>query len=232
MIPIRNTVPREHISGVTMMLIALNTLAFLFERSLHPVQQDVLFYVYGLVPARYTQPELSSIEGLPSGFWPFLTSMFLHGGWMHVIGNMWSLWLFGGNVEDRMGHIRFLIFYLLCGVASAVVHLALNAASPLPLIGASGAVAGVMGAYFIMYPLSRIVAYVPIFIFLHRIEIPAFIYLGIWFLSQVYSGTMAQADARYLGGVAFWAHVGGFVMGVLLLHAFVRRRARESRWEY
>ncbi len=229
MIPLRAKIPSQHLPVVTVVLITVNAVAFSFEVTLWADQKLALFYFYGLVPARYTQPLWADQLGLSPSYWPFLTSMFLHGGWMHIIGNMWSLWLFGDKVEDRMGHLRFLTFYLLCGLAAAGVHLALNQTSTLPVIGASGAVAGVMGAYFIMYPFSRIVTVVPIFIFFHVMEIPAFIYLGLWFLMQVSSGTMALGAGGH-GGIAFWAHVGGFVMGILLLRSFVRGQLRRRWW--
>jgi membrane associated rhomboid family serine protease len=143
--------------------------------------------------------------------------MFLHGGYLHIIGNMWSLYIFGDNVEDRLGHFRYLVFYLLCGLASGISHLAINWHSTLPTIGASGAIAGVMGAYFILYPKAKVLTLVPIFFFIQFIELPAFVFLGIWFLFQFISaaGTSAQG-----GGIAWWAHIGGFVFGIIFLRLF------------
>jgi len=225
MIHIRAKVPSERWPIVAVLLIVANTIAFLFEWALDPYYQEQLFYLYGLVPARYTHPQAAAAAGLSARYWPFLSHMFLHGGWMHLIGNMWSLWLFGDKVEDRMGHFRFLLFYLLCGFAASIAHMALCRDSTIPVIGASGAIAGVMGAYFIMYPFSRIVTLIPVLIFIHVIELPAFVYLGFWFLTQFFSGAMSLTGAaNCVGGVAFWTHVGGFVMGVILLRPFVRGR--------
>jgi membrane associated rhomboid family serine protease len=148
---------------------------------------------------------------------PFLTFMFLHGGFLHLLGNMWSLYIFGDNVEDRLGHFRYLVFYVLCGLASGVSHLVLNWHSNIPTIGASGAIAGVMGAYFILYPRAKILALVPIFFFLHFMEVPAFLFLGIWFLFQFLSAAGASAQA---GGIAWWAHIGGFIFGIIFLKLF------------
>src|SRR5262249_17771795 len=157
---------------------------------------------FGIVPARVTHPEWASSMGLHvDNFWPFLTCMFLHSGWLHIIGNMWSLWIFGDNVEDRMGPVRFVFFYLLCGLISGVVQWATNQDSTVPTVGASGAIAGVMGAYFVLYPTSRIVVMFPILIFPIFFELPTVLYLGFWFLSQVFSGTAALAGPEKVGGV-------------------------------
>jgi membrane associated rhomboid family serine protease len=161
--------------------------------------------------------------------------MFLHGGWMHILGNMWTLWIFGDNVEDRMGPVRFVVFYLLCGLAAGIVHTLTNPNSTLPTVGASGAIAGVMGAYLFLFPKSRIIVLIPIFFFPFFFELPAVTYLGFWALSQVFSGTLALGDARDVGGVAWWAHVGGFITGIALQFFFVRSGAayrRPSRDEY
>jgi membrane associated rhomboid family serine protease len=174
---------------------------------------------------------------VPADFsWPtLLSSMFLHGGWMHFLGNMLFLWIFGDNVEDRMGHGRFLVFYLLCGAVAAAAHLASDPASPVPTIGASGAVAGVMGAYFVLYPQSRILTLVPIFLFIQIVEIPAIIFLGLWFVLQLFSGlgsVLSTARGDAVGGIAFWAHVAGFAAGALLVLAFRRpERTRVEWWD-
>jgi membrane associated rhomboid family serine protease len=151
--------------------------------------------------------------------------MFLHGGWLHLIGNMWYLWIFGDNVEDRVGHIRFLAFYLLCGFGAGIAHTIINANTAVPSIGASGAIAGVLGAYLVSYPFARVLTLVPLFIFIQIIEIPAVIVLGLWFVIQFFNGTAALASttAASAGGVAWWAHVGGFLLGVLLIGLFPRR---------
>ena len=150
--------------------------------------------------------------------------MFLHGGWAHIIGNMWTLWIFGDNVEDRMGPFRFTVFYLLCGLVAGVVHYFTNADSDVPTVGASGAIAGVLGAYFVLFPRSQIVVMVPIFFYPLFFEVPAVTYLLFWALSQVFSGTLALAGPVEVGGVAWWAHVGGFSAGLLLHPLFIRPR--------
>jgi membrane associated rhomboid family serine protease len=161
--------------------------------------------------------------------------MFLHGGWMHMIGNMWTLWIFGDNVEDRMGPIRFLFFYLSCGLAAGLVHWFTNPHSTIPTVGASGAIAGVMGAYLFLFPHSRVVVLLPILLFPFFFELPAVTYLGFWVLTQVFSGTLSLASPTDVGGVAWWAHVGGFGVGILLQFLFVKRAGtyrRPSRDEY
>src|SRR5204863_5588398 len=145
---------------------------------------------------------------------PFLTSMFLHGGWLHLIGNMWYLWIFGDNVEDRLGHFAYLIFYLLCGLGAGIVHTILNYQTVVPSVGASGAIAGVLGAYVVSYPGAKVLTLIPIFIFVQFIEIPALIVLGLWFVMQFFNGAAALATTSANGGgVAWWAHVGGFIIG-------------------
>jgi membrane associated rhomboid family serine protease len=157
--------------------------------------------------------------------------MFLHGGWMHIIGNMWTLWIFGDNVEDRMGPLRFVLFYLLCGLAAGVTHWLTNPDSTIPTVGASGAIAGVLGAYFFLYPHARIIAMVPIFFWPFFFELPAITYLGFWILSQIFSGTLSLALPKDVGGVAWWAHVGGFIAGAALHRLFVKRRRSMRRLE-
>jgi membrane associated rhomboid family serine protease len=159
---------------------------------------------------------------------PFFTSMFLHGGWLHLLGNMLYLYIFGDNVEDALGHVRYLLFYLACGVAASVTHLALNLDSVVPTVGASGAIAGVLGAYFLLYPKAKVLTLLPIFIFIQIVEIPAFLFLGFWFLLQFISGTVASASQN-AGGVAWWAHIGGFAAGAaytIFRYRMFRRRLR------
>jgi membrane associated rhomboid family serine protease len=233
LIPVRDTIPHRHTPVVTWTLIALNVVVFLYELSLDPQDLERLFYLFGIVPARYTHPEWAQQIGLPmDDYWPFLTCMFLHGGWGHVIGNMWTLWIFGDNVEDRMGTGRFLIFYLLTGVLSGLTHWLTNAQSTVPTVGASGAIAGVLGAYFVLFPRSQIVVLLPIFFFPFFFQLPAVLYLLFWFLSQVLSGTLAGLTASQVGGIAFWAHVGGFAAGVVLHRLFILpERERPRRFE-
>jgi membrane associated rhomboid family serine protease len=151
--------------------------------------------------------------------------MFLHAGWMHVIGNMWFLWVFGRNIEDSVGHIRFIVFYLLCGMAAAAAQVAISPESITPMIGASGAISGVLGAYLLLFPRARVLTLVPIWIFLQFIRVPAVIFLALWFVVQLISG-MAMREFNVTGGVAFWAHVGGFVAGLVLIPIFKKRGVR------
>ena len=217
MIPLRDVIPSRTTPYITITIIVLNALAWLFELSLpHDVLNEFLT-VYGVVPAYFSAPTL-------------ITSMFLHGSWSHVIGNMWYLWIFGDNVEDRVGHGRFIFFYLLCGVAAALGQVAVNPNSMLPTIGASGAIAGVMGAYFVLYPHSRVLTLIP-WIFIQIIELPAIMLLGFWFLMQLFSaGAIAVTSASHgSGGVAFAAHVVGFVAG--LGGVFLFRKPQLDPWE-
>ncbi len=217
MIPLRDVIPSRTTPYITITIIVLNALAWLFEVSLpHDVLNEFLT-VYGVVPAYFSAPTL-------------ITSMFLHGSWSHVIGNMWYLWIFGDNVEDRVGHGRFIFFYLLCGIAAALGQVAVNPSSVLPTIGASGAIAGVMGAYFVLYPHSRVLTLVP-WIFIQIIELPAIMLLGFWFLMQLFSaGAIAVTSSTHgSGGVAFAAHVVGFVAG--LGGVFLFRKRELDPWE-
>ena len=174
-------------------------------------------YTYGLVPARYSVPEIAAYFTVGQQVLPFLTFMFLHGGLLHLVGNVWFLYIFGDNVEDHLGHFRYLFFYLLCGWASGCAHLALNWHAKIPTIGASGAIAGVMGAYWILYPKARVLTLVPIFFLPYFVEIPAFLFLGIWLLFQFLS---AAGPAAQMGGIAWWAHIGGFIFGIVFLKLF------------
>jgi membrane associated rhomboid family serine protease len=221
MIPLKDTIPHRHTPFITYLLIITNVLIFLFERSLNPYYLKQLVYTFGLVPARYSHPEWASFFGLHiDNYWPFFTCIFLHGGWFHIISNMWSLWLFGDNVEDKFGHFGFLVFYIICGLIASFVHYFFNINSIVPVIGASGAIAGVMGAYFVMFPRSRILTLIPIFFIPFFIEIPAVIFLGFWFLSQLFSGTFMLFAASQASGIAWWAHIGGFVAGIILHKIF------------
>jgi membrane associated rhomboid family serine protease len=224
MFPIQDTIPHQNPPIMTWLLIFANSLVFLVELALPEYDLKRLFYLFGIVPARFSHPAWAVWVGFPiDDYWPFLTSMFLHGGWIHIIGNMWALWIFGDNVEDRMGPVRFLFFYLLCGLAAGLVHWYTNPDSTLPTVGASGAIAGVMGAYYVLFPYARIVVLIPILFFPFFFEIPAVLYLGFWVLLQFFTGTLSLASPTYVGGVAWWAHVGGFVTGILLQFVFVKR---------
>ena len=219
MIPLRDIIPSRTTPVVTIVLIAVNVLVFLFELSLgRNVDQFTLYW--GLVPAAFSWVTV-------------VTSMFLHGGFLHVAGNMLYLWIFGDNVEDRMGHGRFLVFYLFCGVAAALAQTISQPDSVVPMVGASGAIAGVMGAYFVLYPKSRIVTLIPLFFFFQVIEVPAILFLGIWFLMQFISGLgsiVTVATGQAAGGVAFWAHVAGFVAGISGVVVFRRPERQRVEW--
>ncbi|MCD6276891.1 rhomboid family intramembrane serine protease [candidate division WOR-3 bacterium] len=219
MIPLRDTIRSRTFPILTYFLIGLNVFVFLVENSLPVHKLDSLVVMYGIVPARV-------IHSPFTGFYTLFTSMFLHGGWTHLIGNMWALYLFGDNVEDVMGHLRFLIFYILAGVVAGLVHILFNPLSTVPTIGASGAIAGVMGAYFILFPRSTIITLVPLFFLPLFIEIPAVVFIGFWFLSQFFNGTLSLVTPGVLGGVAWWAHVGGFAFGLLFHKLFTGRRRK------
>jgi membrane associated rhomboid family serine protease len=216
MIPIRDTIRSENFPLVNFLIIGVNVIAFLWELSLGPGLNKALF-TYGIVPQRYSDPSLSLHFTMTQQLVPFVTSMFLHGGVFHILGNMWFLYIFGDNVEDRLGHLRYLLFYVLCGVLAGVAHLLTNWDSGVPTIGASGAIAGVMGAYFITYPRARIVTLIPLFFFFQFAELPAFLFLGLWFLMQLFSAGLSDGGS---GGIAWWAHIGGFVCGIVLFKLF------------
>ena len=226
MIPIRDTIPTRHVPFTTWTLIAVNLVVFFMELSLPRPALEQATYFFGLVPARFTHPAWAVSVGLPAHvYWPFVTTMFLHGGWLHLIGNMWVLWIFGDNVEDQMGPLRFLAFYLGCGIAAGLIHVVTNSRSIVPAVGASGAIAGVMAAFLALYPRARIVAVFPIFFWPVFLRVPAFFYLGFWFLSQFFSGTLAIATGREMTGIAWWAHIGGFATGLSTFWVFLRPRA-------
>ena len=225
MIPLKDTIPRIGFSFITWILILLNAVVFLFEISIPKDLLQQLFFLFGLVPARYTYPSWAVVHDLsPGNYSPFLTNMFLHAGWLHIIGNMWFLHLFGSTVEDRMGHVRFLFFYLLSGLAANFIFFMVDPHSTIPEFGASGAIAGVMGAYIVMFPKAQILTLIPILFIPFLVHLPAFLYLGFWFLIQVFSGTLSVASHGTGGGVAWWAHIGGFVTGMVLLPFFRNRK--------
>jgi membrane associated rhomboid family serine protease len=221
MIPLRDDNPAQRVPFVTRGLILLNVLAFVYELTLSDGTHEFL-RDWGLVPGRLFAA-LTGETSLPVELLTLVTSMFLHGGWLHLIGNMWYLWIFGDNVEDRMGHGRFLLFYLAAGVVASLVHSALQPGSPMPTVGASGAIAGVLGAYAFAFPRAKVLTLVPIFFFVQIIAIPALLLLGIWFAFQFIAGTMSFGAARASGGVAWWAHIAGFVFGFLVMMMFSRR---------
>ena len=228
MIPLRDTIPSRTFPFVNYALIGVNVLVFLFEVALGP-RLEQFVHVFGVVPDRVIAIFTQAPQHIPWAVIPFLTSMFLHGGWLHLLGNMLYLYIFGDNVEDVLGHFRYLAFYILSGVAASLVHLGANASSQIPTVGASGAIAGVMGAYFILFPHSRVVTLLPIFFFIQIVEIPAVVFLGIWFLIQFLTGSFQSAAAGDVGGVAWWAHIGGFAVGIGYGLTKLRRAWRRGR---
>jgi len=232
MIPIRDTIRSRSTPFVTVALIAVNAFVFFKELSYGP-QLDRLIEAFGFIPARFVSWEQLGGAALdPLRFIPLFTSMFLHGGWAHIAGNMLYLWVFGDNVEDTFGHLRFLVFYLLCGAIAALTLAYFSPDSTVPTVGASGAIAGVLGAYFVMFPRSRVLTLVPLFFIPWFVEIPALVYLGFWFLLQLLNGSLElTARAGMASGVAWWAHTGGFVAGILLSIPFRRHsRSRSPAW--
>jgi membrane associated rhomboid family serine protease len=217
-IPLRDTIPSARVPVVNYAIIALNVVVFLYETSLGR-HLEAFILTWGLVPRDFTLPTL-------------VTSMFLHGSWMHLLGNMLYLYIFGDNVEDRLGHARYACFYLLCGMAAGATQALINPASGVPVVGASGAIAGVSGAYFLFFPGARVVTLVPIFFFLQVIEVPAVFFLLIWFVWQLISGvaTIGGGKAGVEGGVAFWAHIGGFLAGMLFGLVLRIRASPPPRW--
>jgi membrane associated rhomboid family serine protease len=227
MFPIQDSVPSRSVPVVTRALILINVVVFFFELSLSRESIIQLFYLFGVVPARFTNPEWAASIGFPIGsYWSLLTHQFLHGGWLHIVANMWTLWIFGDNVEDRMGPLRFIIFYLVCGVLAALTQVLVTPDATIPSVGASGAIAGVLGAYLLFFPTARLIVLIPILFFPFFFELPAVIFLVFWFFIQLFSGTAMLASPQQVGGIAFWTHIGGFIAGMLLCRFFVRRPVR------
>lgn len=219
MFPVSDVIPSRTTPFVTIGFIVLNSLAFLYELQLTDQELYLVVRDLGVIPTAFSWPTL-------------LTSLFLHGGWVHFLGNMLYLWIFGDNVEDNLGHGKFVLFYLGCGAAAALGQVAVHPGSPIPMIGASGAIAGVMGAYFVLYPKSRVLTAVFILFFIDLIEIPAIFFLGIWFLMQLFSGVGSVGVQAAGGGVAFWAHVVGFIAGAATgLFVRVQEASRREYWQ-
>lgn len=220
MIPLRDNVPSRTLSLVVYAVIVVCVLVFVHTLSLSLPASERLVASYGVIPAQFTGHAV--IRG-PSSLTRLETSLFLHGGWLHLLGNMLFLWIFGDNVEDAMGHGPFLLFYLVCGVVANLTHIVANPLSREPTIGASGAIAGVLGAYLVLYPRARVLCLIPLGIFLQFVWVPAVLFLPAWIGLQLISG-LASLGADQAGGVAWWAHIGGFFSGVILVHIFVRNR--------
>ncbi len=221
MVPLRDENPISITPYITILLIAINILVFIYELSLSKPELDTFFRLYAVVPRELT----ASFEGFPVGQpvpepLTLITSQFLHAGFLHIGSNMLFLWIFGNNIEEKLGGIRFLIFYLTCGALAALAQWFFSVGSLIPALGASGAIAGVMGAYIIRFPNAKILTLVPLFIIFFVARIPAVFYLGFWFLQQAFNGIAslgAQAQVGMEGGgIAYWAHAGGFVFGAIL----------------
>jgi membrane associated rhomboid family serine protease len=218
MIPLHDDNPTRSVAFLTILLIVANVAVFLYQLSLPRAAIEAFFASFALTPAHLTG------SATPHAYGTVLTSMFLHGGLMHLLGNMLYLWVFGNNIEDACGHFRFLLFYVLSGVGAAAAQIAVNPDSQIPMVGASGAVSGILGAYLLLYPRARVLVLLPLFIFLRFFYVPAALLLVIWFALQLLSGwaTLGQSG----GGVAFWAHIGGFATGLVLIPIFKRRHVR------
>jgi membrane associated rhomboid family serine protease len=222
MLPLRDNIPSRSFPLINWLLIVLNTLVFIYQTRLGPEEVNNLVMAYGVVPAHLNLVDLST--------WiPLVTAIFLHGGWFHLISNMWVLFIFGDNVEDRMGHLRYLGFYVGGGIFANVLQALVIPKSLIPAVGASGAIAAVLGGYFLLFPRARVVTLIPLFIYPWITEVSAVIFLGFWFVMQLYSGfqSLSMPSNAILGGVAWWAHIGGFVFGMLTVRFIARRPAPE-----
>jgi membrane associated rhomboid family serine protease len=220
-LPLHDDIPARRFPTVTAGLIALNVLMFLWELTFGLRAEQALIE-FTLIPVRYTDPAIAAHFGWFDQLLPLITSMFLHGGWLHLLGNLWILWIFGDNVEDRLGPGRYLALYLSGGIAAALFHILTNSDSHVPTLGASGAIAAVMGGYFRFFPRARVITVIPPFIFGPYLELPAVLFLGFWFMLQLLSGTLELGRVGQTGGIAWWAHVGGFVFGAAVCR-FARR---------
>ncbi|HXU20017.1 MAG TPA: rhomboid family intramembrane serine protease [Verrucomicrobiae bacterium] len=230
MIPLKDMTPRRSIPFVTLLLIAINAIVFMHQISLPPTATDAFIKTYGLIPAKISLALAGRHYTMEQALLPLFTCMFLHGGFLHILGNMWFLWIFGGNVEDRFGSLPYLVFYLVCGIGSGISQVLFSWGSHIPSIGASGAISGVLGAYIVFFPKSRILTLVPLFIIFFLWRIPAIIFIGLWFAMQFLSGVVSLGQAN-VGGVAWWAHVGGFLVGMLIAGITGgSKRAPTSSW--
>ncbi len=220
MIPLRDVLRSKTTPYIVFAIIALNVVVFIYELGLQPLELMKFFIDFGVVPWKLTTPEVWGVLNPFEQLLPLLTSMFLHGGWLHIIGNLWIFYIFGDNVEDRMGRLPFLLFFLLAGLVSVGLHVVTNWGSKIPTVGASGAIAGVMGAYLVYFPYARIVTFVPFLLFF-VINVPAYVFLIFWFLLQFLNGTFAIfGGGGAAEGIAWWAHIGGFIFGVLVAKLF------------
>jgi membrane associated rhomboid family serine protease len=225
-IPLYDNVPTRRFPVVTVGLIVVNVLVFVYELTLSSGSLNTFFFRAGAIPYELT----NRVDIMPADLVPWfltpITAMFVHGGWLHIIFNMLFLWIFGNNVEDTMGRFRFIIFYLVCGLIATATQVAIDVSSTVPTIGASGAIAGVLGAYIVLFPRARVLSAIPIFIFIQLIYVPAWVLLGVWFALQAVQGLLSMGGQSE---VAFFAHIGGFVAGLVLVWVFAGRRARDKR---
>ena len=229
MIPIRDTIKSDSYPFITTIIVIANILVFIKEMILGPALEEFV-NIYGVVPIKFFSSTYIHHTSFLELITPLFTSMFIHGDILHILGNLWFLWIFGDNVEDKMGHFKYLLFYLTSGIVAMVFHIVTNSMSQVPAVGASGAIAGVMGAYMILFPMSRILTLVPIIIFFSFIELPAFFFLGLWFVYQFLLGTLTLG-MQGVGGIAFWAHIGGFIWGffiAILFKTTIRTRKKIS----
>ncbi|HEX3821197.1 MAG TPA: rhomboid family intramembrane serine protease [Candidatus Sulfotelmatobacter sp.] len=225
MLPLKDDQPRYITPYVNGFLIGLNILIFFFESTMGPRQADLFAHQFGVVPSHLSAFLSGSPKyPLPAVVIPFFTSMFLHAGWLHVLGNMWFLFIFGDNIEDYLGHFKYLVFYLLGGLFAMATQVAIYPHSTVPTVGASGAIAGVLGAYFLLYPRARVLTWWFVFV----LYLPAWVVLGEWFVIQFFAGaaSLSMAATKDVGGVAVWAHVGGFIAGMIMIKVFPERKQR------
>jgi membrane associated rhomboid family serine protease len=230
LIPLKDLTPRRSFPIITLLLILINVAVFIYQIRLPDHVAQIFVNTYAVIPAKIQLALAGHRYTLTQALLPLFTCMFLHGGWLHIIGNMWFLWIFGANVEDRMGPLAYLIFYLLCGVGSSIAQTAFSWGSHIPALGASGAISGVLGAYIVFFPTSQIYTLVTLFIIWFRARIPAIVFIGLWFVLQALSafGSLGASGQIESGGVAWWAHIGGFVLGLLLARLIPPRNPRIS----
>jgi len=222
MIPLKDDTPRVHTPYAVILVILANVAVHFFINSLPPYARENFYQVFGVAPARYFFADVASLGDFPPlAIIPLFSYMFLHTGWWHLIMNMWMLWIFADNIEDVMGPLRFLAFYLLCGLSALGLHMYFNMTATEPIIGASGAVAGVMGGYVLLYPRGKVLTFIPIIIIPYLVRLPAWLFLGFWFLTQMFSGLFEQLSGM-AQGIAWWAHVGGFLAGMVLVRLFMK----------
>jgi len=230
-IPLKDTIPSSTYPFVNYCLIVVNSAVFLYELLLGPGLEQFI-QRFGVIPYYFTlsfQPGIGLKEYVGLTCLPLVTSLFIHGGWFHIIGNMWFLYIFGDNIEDRLGHIRYLFFYLFCGVAASLGHVMINLDSIIPTIGASGAIAGVLGAYALLYPWARVKTLIIIIFIIDIVELPAVFFLVFWFIIQLFNGFGSIMSSSGHGGVAWFAHIAGFVSGLVVIHFFAGRRRKQRK---